>query len=191
MNPQFLFLLNAIPEYRDVLDMDSQMFFGMVPNLFNFVITAALLTWLLYNPVKKVLQARAERVESNMNDAALNKKTSEELKLQYEQKVREIESERNTILDEARKQANEKRLQILDDAKNEAQDTKERASRDIATELEQTKSAVHQAIIDISTDMAAKLIQATIDQKAHDRLFSEALSELEATSAFKTESVAV
>jgi F0F1-type ATP synthase membrane subunit b/b' len=58
----------------------------------------------------------------------------------------------------------------------------------IATELEQTKGAVHQAIIDISTDMAAKLIAAAIDQKAHDRLFSEALTELESTMAFKTES---
>jgi len=190
LNPQFLFILTA-NRYRPLLDMDLQMFVDMLPNLLNFLITAALLTYLLYKPVRRVLQARADRVEGDIKDAAQNKATAEELKTQYEQKVKDIEVERNAILDEARKQAGEKRDQILETAKAEAQDVKERASRDIATELEQTKGAVHQAIVDISTDMAAKLISATIDKNAHDKLFSEALAELEATPAFSKETVAV
>ncbi|MCL2386099.1 MAG: F0F1 ATP synthase subunit B [Defluviitaleaceae bacterium] len=192
MNPQFLFVLNsAIPDTRPLIDMDLQMFLDMVPNLVNFILIAVVMTYLLYKPVRKILQARADRVEGEMKDAALSKATAEELKAQYEQKVKEIETERATILDEARKLASEKRSQILDEAKAEAQDVKDRASRDVAFELEQTKGAVHQAIIDISTDMAAKLISATIDKDAHEKLFSEALAELEATTAFKTETVAV
>jgi F-type H+-transporting ATPase subunit b len=192
LNPQFLFVLNsAIPDTRPLIDMDLQMFLDMVPNLVNFILIAVVMTYLLYKPVRKILQARADRVEGEMKDAALSKATAEELKAKYEQKVKEIETERAAILDEARKLAGEKRSQILDEAKSEAQDVKDRASRDIAFELEQTKGAVHQAIIDISTDMAAKLISATIDKNAHEKLFSEALTELEATTAFKTDSVAV
>jgi len=167
------------------------MFIGMLPNLFNFLLTVVLLTWLLWKPVKKILQARADRIENEMNDAAVSKATAAELKASYEQKVREIEKERAEILDEARKLANESRERLLDAAKAEALEVKERASRDIATELEQIKGAVHQSIIDISTDMAAKLIAATVDKAAHDRLFSEALTELEATTAFKTEATHV
>jgi len=85
--------------------------------------------------------------------------------------------------------ANEKRLQILDEAKADAAAVKDKASRDVATELEQIKGAVHQSIVDISTEMAAKLIASTIDEKAHDTLFAEAMTELEATTAFKTETV--
>jgi len=193
LNPQLLFLLNNvyIYRYRPLIDMDPQMFTDMVPNLLNFIVTAAFITYLLYKPVKRILQARADRVEAEIKDAALNKASAEELKAQYEQKVRDIETERASILDEARKQANDKRAQILDEAKAEAQDVKDRASKDIAVEREQIKGAVHQAIIDISTDMAAKLISATIDKNAHDRLFSEAMAELEATTAFRMDSVAV
>jgi len=191
LNPQFLFFLESGFRYRPLLDMDLQMFIGMLPNLFNFIATAVLLTWLLYKPVRKILQARADRVEGEMKDAAMNKATAEELKTQYEQKVRDIEKERNEILDEARKLANEKRDKIVEAAKAEAQDVKDRASRDVAAELEQIKGTVHQAIIDISTDMAAKLIAAAIDKSAHEKLFSEALSELEATHAFRTETVSV
>lgn len=188
MNPQFMFVLNGGYRYRQLIDLDPQTFIDMGPNLFNFVAVALLLTWLLYKPVKKILQTRADRVEGDMRDAAASKATAEELKAQYEQKVRDIETERAVILDEARRLATENREKVLEAAKAEAADVKERASRDIATEREQIKGAVHQAIIDISTDMAVKLISATIDAKAHERLFSEAMTELEATTAFRTES---
>ncbi|MCL2577474.1 MAG: F0F1 ATP synthase subunit B [Defluviitaleaceae bacterium] len=186
MNPQIMYMLESY-RYRPLIDMDFQMFVDMFPNLLNFVLVAALLTYLLYKPVKKILQARADRVEGDMKDAALSKATAEELKTQYEQKVRDIETERAAILDEARKLANENRERILETAKAEAADVKSRAERDIATEKEQIKGAVHQAIIDISADMAAKLISATIDKTAHEKLFSEAMTELEATT-FKVES---
>jgi len=186
LNPQIMYMLESY-RYRPLIDMDFQMFVDMFPNLLNFVLVAALLTYLLYKPVKKILQARADRVEGDMKDAALSKATAEELKTQYEQKVRDIETERAAILDEARKLANENRERILETAKAEAADVKSRAERDIATEKEQIKGAVHQAIIDISADMAAKLISATIDKTAHEKLFSEAMTELEATT-FKVES---
>jgi F-type H+-transporting ATPase subunit b len=188
LNPQFVFALNGIPDRMPLIGMDLQTVIGMIPNLLNFIALAVLLTWLLYKPVKKVLQARADRVEGDMKDAALSKASAEELKTMYEQKVRDIEVERAAILDEARKLASANRDKILEAAKTEAHDVKERANRDIATEREQIKGAVHQAIIDISADMAAKLVSATIDKTAHDKLFSEAMTELEAT-AFRNDSV--
>ena len=183
MNPQWLYFL-YVPESRMLFNLDAQMFIDMIPNFLNFVLIAAGLTYLLYKPVRKILNARAERVESDMNDAATDKASAHELKAQYETKVREIETERAAILDEARKLANEQSAKIVEAAKSEAQDAKDRASRDIATEAQQVKGAVHQAIIDISTEMAEKLISATIDNKGHDKLFAEAMSELEATTAF-------
>jgi F-type H+-transporting ATPase subunit b len=184
LNPQFLFFLT--PESRPLIDMDLQMFLDMLPNLLNFIVTAAVLTYLLYKPVRKILQARADRVEGDLKDAATNKETAEALKATYEQKVRDIETERAAILEEARKTASAKRTQIIDDAKAEAQSVKDKANRDIATELEQIKSAIHHSIIDISADMAAKLISAAIDKSAHEKLFSEAMTELEATTAFSS-----
>jgi len=158
-----MFLLDNY-RYRPLIDMDAQMFIDMLPNLINFILTAVLLTYLLYKPVKRLLQARADRVEGDMKDAALNKASAEELKANYEQKVRDIEKERAAILDEARKLANENKERILDGAKAEAADVKARAEREIATEKEQIKGAVHQAIIDISADMAAKSISASSDK---------------------------
>jgi len=161
--------------------MDMQTFVDMLPNWINFAVLAVLMAWLLYKPVLKVLQARADRVESDIAKAAEDKNAAEALKVEYEKKVREIEFERSTILDEARKIAAEKRNVLIDDAKKEAQEIKDRAHKDIVSEQARVKNEVHRVIVDISADMAAKLVAVNIDKNAHDQLFSEAMAELEAT----------
>jgi len=190
LNPQ-LFVLSSMEWYRSLFSMDMDTFLGMIPNLFNFILVAALLSFLLYAPVRKILQARADRVAGELSEAENKNLTAQELKAKYEQQVSEIEQERAAILDDARKQAGERRTQILNEAKSEAQDVKDRAARDVATEREQIKDSVVEAIVDISTDMAARLITTNLDKNAHDKLFAEALAELEATSAFRPDTVAV
>jgi len=188
LNLGWLFLLNA--DSRPMFGLELQTFIDMIPLLVNFTIFALVMSWLLYKPVKKILQERANRVEGDLNDAALSKASASELKAMYEQKVRDIEVERDSILSEARKQAGERRTQILEDAKQEAQGVKEKAAKDIASEREQIKSAVVEAIVDISADMAERLISTSLDKNAHEKLFAEAMAELEATTAFKTEAIA-
>ena len=180
MNSQLIFLLNS--PNRSLFGLDAQTFIDMGPNLFNFAVLVAIMTYLLYKPVKRVLQSRADRVESDIQNAATSKASAEELKAMYEQKVKDIELERGTVLEETRKQANTRRDQIVDEAKAEAQELKDRAARDIAAERDRVKAEVHQAIIDISADMAAKLVAVNIDKNAHDKLFAEAMADLEATA---------
>jgi len=184
LNPQLISFVGNVEltMTRPLFTLDLQTFINMFPNLLNFVLVAALLTYLLYKPVLRILQTRADRVASDIENAATDKATAAELKADYEQKVKDIEIERGSVLEETRKQANTRRDQILEEAKAEAQEMKDRATRDIAAERERVKAEVHQAIIDISADMAAKLVAVNIDKNAHDKLFAEAMAELEATA---------
>ena len=139
---------------------------------------------LLYRPVREFLNKRAERINNELQDASDKMKTAQDLRAEYEQKIRDIELERGAILDEARKQANDKRNELLTETKSELETLKERASLEMVAERERVKDQIHQAIVDISSDMAAKLITMTIDQKTQDKLFDEAMAELE-TMVFK------
>ena len=183
MNPQAIAIL-TVERYRPLIDMDGQMFIGMLPNIIFFTILALILSALLYKPVKKILQLRADRMESESRDTALDNASAAELKTLYEQKVKEIEKERADILADARKVATEKRDKLMEAAKAEAQEVKDRATRENVASLKQIKSAAHQAIIDISGDMAAKIIVAKFDKTAQDKIASESLKKLESTSVF-------
>ena len=188
MSPQlFLFLGTAEAESRGFLDMFSlnmQTFIQMIPALISFIVLALVFTYFLYKPVRRILQTRADRIAEDIANAEADKASASELKAEYELKIKDIEAERAAILEEARLEANKRLSIILGDAKTEASEIRDRARRDIVAERERVKAEVHQAIIDISTDMAAKLVSATIDKRDHDRLFAEAMDDLE-TTAFR------
>ena len=188
MNPQLIFAFNS--SNAPLFGLELATFLGMIPNLISVAVLAALMTYLLYNPVKKILSDRAERVAGELRDAEDKNLSAGELKQKYEGKVKEIEQERAAIIEAARKEAKERQAAIMSEAKHEADSLKERAAKDIADEKVRFKDAVHAAIIDISTDMAAKIIEATIDKNTHNRLFAEALRELE-TTVLKPDAAAV
>jgi len=189
--PQMLVSLGVtIHNTRPMFSLEAQTFIDMALPLLSFALVVALLTHLLYKPVKKMLESRAERVAGDLDDAAASRLAADELKLSYEKLVRDIELERATVLEEARKIAKDRQNQILDDAKAEAAEIKERALREISVEKERIKDSVFEAIVDISTAMAERLITTQIDKTSHDRLFAEAMEELEAT-AFRDDSAAL
>lgn len=181
MNPQMLIFAG---DSIALFTLDAQTFVNMIPPMFNFFAVVAALNYFLHKPVSKILQARAERVANDIETAAASKTDAEKLKADYEQKVRDIDVKRAEELEKARKEAIARRDQIVEEAKAEAQELKSRATRDITAERDRVKAEVHQAIVDISAEMAAKLIAVTIDKNAHEKLFAEALTELE-TTAFR------
>ncbi|MCL2501418.1 MAG: ATP synthase F0 subunit B [Defluviitaleaceae bacterium] len=180
MNQGFIFLLNAEPTPR-LFDLDLQTFLQMAPALVNFIGLAVILTFILYKPVRAFLHERAERIARELDDAEAVKQAALALKEQYEQLLKGIELERTAILDDARKQAAERRNRDMAETKKEIEDLKSRAGVEIAAELDRVKDMVEQAIVEISSEMAGKLLSVTIDPSIHNRLFDEAMAELEAT----------
>lgn len=165
-----------------VFTLELQTFIQMLPQFLSVVLLAFLFKRYLYKPVKNILQQRADRIEAQMAEATENQASAAALKALYEGKVKDIETERSDILEAARKEASIRVAQILDDAKTDAQITRDRARRDIATEQARVKAEMQQAIVDIATSMAHKLVAATIDQANQDKLFDQAMAELEATA---------
>jgi len=180
LNQGFISLLNVPMEPR-LFGMDSQTFLQLVPHLFNFILLAVLMTFILYKPVRAFLHERADRIAKELEEADATRLAANALKDQYEQRLKDIEMERTAILDDARKQAIERRNRDMADTKKEMDALKARAQIEITAERDRVKDQVEQAIVEISTDMAGKLLAASIDATAHTRLFNEAMAELEAT----------
>lgn len=183
MDPlQFLFLASERTTYLPMFDLVAQTFIQMVPYLISFGVLVFFFAKFLYKPVKGILQKRADNIEADIKNASENRAEASALKAHYDEKLKSIEAERTEILEAARTEAAARVQQILGDAKEEAHIARERAKRDIAAEQARVKAEVTQAIIDISTDMAEKLVAASIDKTTQDRLFAEAMDELESTA---------
>jgi len=182
LNPVFFVLLESLPPElppNRFFAMDSQVLINAGVNAVGVILLSIILTKILYKPVRNFLRERTERIQSQLDEARESKAAAGELRTRYDHRLKDIDVERTAILEEARKQASEQRAQILSTAKDEAKDLKEKAGLEIAAERARARDEIHTAVIDISSEMAEKLLAASIDRNAHDRLFADGLAELD------------
>ena len=159
------------------LDQDTLIEIGIY--LINAIIFAVALTYFLYKPVKKFMAKRADGIKTLMDGAADSAAQAEGLKALYEQKLHDVEGERLKILESAHELAAEKSRKLLRESESEAAGMKERAAAEIRAERERAAEEIRVHIIDVASAMAEKFMIRAIDGEARDRLFDEALAELE------------
>ena len=171
-------MLEAIPGGR-IFALDQQMFISVGIQLFNACILAAALSFILYRPVSNFIRKRADRVRAQLSHAEEDMSRASELRTRYEKKLEDIELERTEILESARRLAAEKSRRMLDEVEKEAVAVRARVAADIQKERERVNEEMKLYVIELSSIMAGKFLTAAIDSDTQDRLFAEAVAELE------------
>lgn len=168
-----------VTEY--IISLDKALLGDILIQLCNTLILCFILFKLLYNPVLNFLNNRRERIENEISDAQQMLKSAEELKAQYEEKLKNIEKEKMVILENANKYATDRQNQIISEAKQEANVIKNRALDEIAKAGEKAKDDVKNQIIEVSSVMAGKFIAKNMTAEEGEKLFDETLKDLEET----------
>lgn len=161
-----------------ILSLDANMLKDLAFQLLNTCILCAVLSYLLYKPVKNMLAARRDRIEGQINSAESRLDEANKMKAMYEEKLKAIDKEKEMILGEARNRAVLREQEIIAEAKAEAETLKNRAMVDIQREQEKAKDEIKKQIIEVSSIMAGKFIAEAIDQKKQEKLVDEVISDL-------------
>lgn len=137
-----------------------------------------LMSYLLFNPARKLLNDRRDKIRSELETAKRDMEEAGQLKQEYEARLKEIDKEAEAILSEARRKALDNEKQIVAEAKEEAARILERAR--VEAELEKQKAAdeVKREIVAVSALMAGKFVAASIDTAVQNRLIDETLKEM-------------
>ncbi len=165
-------------EFLRIIGFDWQLLHDAVLTGINIFILFFALSYLLFNPARAFLEKRRQKIAGDLAEAADNKKTAQELKAEYESKLKEINKEADMILAEARKKAMIKETDILDEARAEAARIIERANRQVELERKKALDDMKQEIVSIASLMAGKVVASTIDVKVQDSLIDETLKEM-------------
>lgn len=162
-----------------VIMLDQQTLMQIAIQLVNTCILCFALSKLLYKPVTKFLNARKERVANQIDTAQNRLNEAEALKAEYEEKLKNIEVEKNTILEKARVQAKANGQQIVAEAKAEAENIHTRAMTDIKREEEKAKDEIKKQIIEVSSLVSGKFIAAKMTEEEQNKLVDDTISDLE------------
>ena len=161
-----------------VIILNQQTVIQVIIQLINTAILCFILSKLLYQPVLKFLNARKEKISSQIDKTEADMAQAQALKKEYEEKLKNIESERTAILQEARTTALKNSQIIISDAKTEATAIKDRANLEIERAEEKAKDDIKKQIVQVSTLMSEKFVAAKMTEDEQNETISD-LEEIE------------
>ena len=161
-----------------LFSLDAQFLFDTIVLALSMLVLFTLLSYILFNPVRDMLEKRRQRVADEQETAKRERQEAIAYKEEYEQKLKEIKKEAEEILSEARKKAMKNEAKIVAEAKEEAARIMERANAEIELEKKHALDDMKQEMIAIATMMAQKVVTASIDTKVQEGLIEETLKEM-------------
>lgn len=161
-----------------LFSLDAQFLFDTIVLALSMLVLFTLLSYILFNPIRDMLEKRRQRVADEQETAKRERQEAVAYKEEYEQKLKEIKKEAEEILSEARKKAMKNEAKIVAEAKEEAARIMERANAEIELEKKHALDDMKQEMIAIATMMAQKVVTASIDTKVQEGLIEETLKEM-------------
>ena len=163
-----------------LIGFDPQLLHDAVLTGINIFILFFALSYLLFNPVRDVLEKRKQKIAGELASAAEDKSSAEAMKAESEAKLRDVNKEAESILETARRKAKAREEEMLDEAKAKAEAARiiERANREVELEKKKALDDMKQEIVDIAAFMAEKVVGNSIDVKIQDALIDETLKEM-------------
>lgn len=161
-----------------LFDLDMQLFMDALQSAISVYVLFTLLSYMLFNPVRKMLKDRQESIKNNIDSAIADKASAAELKELYEGKLKDVDKEAEQILSEARQKAMKNEARMIDEAKEEAARIIKRAKEEAELEKKRAMDEMKQEMIAVASMMAAKVVAASIDTTIQDTLVEETLKEM-------------
>lgn len=171
-----MILLTA--DYERMFGLDWQLLADSTLTLIAVFVLFGVMSYFLFNPARKMLSDRKEKIKGELEEARTSKENAEKLQKEYEAKLRDIEKEAEAILSDARKRALQSENQIVAEAKEEAARIIDRARVEAGLEKQKVSDEVKTEIISVASLMAKKVVAASIDAKVQDQLLEETLKEM-------------
>lgn len=161
-----------------IFGLDAQLLFDVLIQGIAVFLLFLFLSYVLINPVRKILEDRQTKIQNDLADAANDRDEAAKLKAEYDEKIKNADAEAGDILAAARKKAVKNEENIIADAKAEASRIISRANQEAELEKSRVKDEVKQEIIGVATAMAGKLVETSLDGAGQAQLIDETLKEM-------------
>lgn len=144
----------------------------------SFLLLIFLVKKYAWGNITSVLDARAEKITNDIDEAEAARKKAEELAAKREAELAGSRQEATTILETAKETAEKNKAHILSEANQEALRLKEKAQLEISQNKEEAMNSIKGDVADLTVNLAGKLLSQQLDSEGHRQLIDRYLNEL-------------
>lgn len=161
-----------------IFGLDSQLLVDTGITLIAMLILFILLSYLLFNPARKLIQKRKDFIQGQLDEAAKAQSDAIEMKSRYDEKLSQVDAEAADMLADARRKALDKEKEIVEKASEEAHLIKVRAEKEVELEKNKVRDEMKQEMVQVASAMAGKFVAASMDEDKQAQLIDETLKEM-------------
>ena len=146
-----------------IFGLDLQLLQDVVLTAVAIFILFFALSYLLFNPVREMLEKRKKKISDELSEAESSLHEAEAMKAEYEAKMASAKDDAN---------------EILEDARNDAQKLRERAAAELEQEKVHARDDLKNEMVDIAALLAEKAVSGNMSPEIQEKLVNETLQEI-------------
>ena len=146
---------------------------ALVTQAFNFVVMVAVLTYLLYKPILKMLKTRRDKIAEGLVYAEKMKHEVEKTEVARQKIIQEAREEARTVIEEARKAGKLVETDIIEKAHEDAQSIVVKGKSDIEMARADMEKKLKEQMIELASAIARKVLESTLSVKNHREIFDK------------------
>ena len=147
--------------------------------ILTFLVLLTLLAKFAWGPLLKALETRQAAIRKSLDDAEQARAELERLHLESAQMIRTARAEAESIISHSRTDADRLREEIKQKARTEGAALVRNAEHQIQLETARAVQQIRREAVDLSVLIASKIIGRNLSKKDNERLFEEALQQIE------------
>lgn len=149
--------------------------------MLNFGIVVGALTFLLFKPVRKILDERSRKVAEGQAAAEDALKEKARIAQHAEQVELNAKQQAKQLIADARSDASERKNELLEEAKAEVEAAREKMLKNLDKEKAAAFASWQAEFETAVIAVAEQVIGASLDAKKHSKLIDEGLKEIAAS----------
>jgi len=173
-----MILLTEVQSMERLFDLDLQLIADSALTIVAVGVLLFFMSYFLFNPVRKLLADRQNKIKSELDDARTNMEEAHKLREEYEVKLKNVDKEAEEILADARRRALANESEIIAAAKADAARIIERAQTEALLEKQKMADDIKKEIVTVAAVMAGKVVSASMNREIQDQLIRETLQEI-------------
>lgn len=148
-----------------------------------FAIVLFVLNKYAFPMLRKAVEEREQRIQSDLEAAESAKADAENERRQYQQQIADARSEANRIIEEARQSAERVRADLVAKAEADAAQVVARAQEQLEAERNRTVQELQSQVAQLSIELAEKVVNRSLDRDVHRELVDAYIKEVGGMSA--------
>ena len=161
-----------------IFGLDAQLVFQLLFMGIAIFLLFMAASYLLLDPVRKILNDRKERVMREQREALENREAALRMREEYDGKLKEIDKVAEQILSDSRKKAMQRENEIIMNAKEEAGRIVAGARQEAELEQKRVNDQVKQEIISVAALLSEKLVASSLDEEKQNALIEQTRKEI-------------